>query len=295
VDNWTTAGVPSPDPLLDRPCAALPGPFFNVETNVLGVHFRNQLQIAVPISDTQTDTVQFPGPRLNDTVSPRFEGGYRLGDGWGDLLLSYRFLSTQGNGLLLTGVGPAHDSGRVALNSFDFNYAAQEFSLGPAWEMRWRTGIRAAIIYYDARLSSDQPASDPGTVLSQHAVSYFWGLGPCLALEVSRKTPIAGLSVFGRIDDALQFGHITQTGIETLAGGPGVAPQTFQNKVGFEQTSLQAVEELGLSWTVPGWNHSRFLLGYHFETYFQLARFNFTASRGQLDTQGLFLRAEFNF
>jgi hypothetical protein len=295
VDSWTTAGVPSPDPLLDRPGAPLPGPFFNVETNLLGVHFRNQLQIAVPTTDTQTDTVQFPGPRLNDTVSPRFEVGYRLADGWGDLLLSYRFLCTQGNQALLSDTGPAQVSGQVALNSFDFNYAAQEFALGPAWEMRWRTGIRATIIYYGARLSIDQPASDPGTLLAQREVNYFWGLGPCLTLELSRATPIAGLSVFGRIDDSLQFGHITQTGIESLAGGPGVAAQEFQTKLGFEQTTLQTVEEVGLSYTVPGWNHSRFLLGYHFETYFQLARINFNLSRGQLDAQGLFLRAEINF
>jgi hypothetical protein len=294
ADGWATAGVPSPDPLLDRPGAALPGPFFNVETNVLGVHFRNQLQIAVPISDTQTDIVQFFGPSLNDTLSPRFEIGYRFSDGWGELLVGYRFLCTQGGQSLATDSGPAQRSGRLALNTFDFGYAVQEFSLGPNWDMRWRTGVRASIFYYDARFSFDQPASDPGTLLAQREVNYFWGLGPWLALDLSRKTCIPGLAVFARIDGALQFGHITQTGVENLVGDDGTA-QDLKAKYGFEVTSLSLTEEVGLSYTVPGWNHSRFLLGYHYETWFQLGRFNFTQSRGQLDAQGLFLRAELNF
>ena len=295
ADRWTTAGLPAPDPLLERPGTPSAGLFFNVEPNVLAVHFRNQLQIDVPVSSTQTDTVHFPGPRLDATVSPRFEAGYRLEDGWGELLLGYRFLSTQGSGPETGDLGPAHSSGRLALNSFDLGYGSQEFSLGSDWEMRWRTGVRASILYYDARLSYDPPASDPGTLLNQREVNYFWGLGPFTGLEVAWKTKVPGLSVFGRFDGALQFGNITQTGVETLAGAPGAGPQEALAKYGYQVTVLALAEEVGLSYTVPGWNHSRFLVGYRYETWWQAGRFNFTSSRGQLDTQGVFLRAEFNF
>ena len=81
VDGWTTAGVPSPDPLLDRSGSALPGLFFNVETNVLAVHFRNQLHIGVPVGPNQTAVVNFYGPGLDDTVSPRVTNGGRIAFG----------------------------------------------------------------------------------------------------------------------------------------------------------------------------------------------------------------------
>jgi hypothetical protein len=295
VDSWNVPPLPSPDPLLDRPGAPLPGLFFNVEPNVLGVHFRNQLQIAVPVSPTRTDLVRFYGPRLDDTVSPRFELGCRLEDGWGELFVGYRFLNTDGSNPVPNSTVAAHESGRLALNSFDFGYSAQEFALGPNWDMRWRTGLRFSAVYYDARFSFDQPSPVAGALLGQHEVNYFWGLGPLVGLELSRKTMIPGLSVFGRLNGALQFGHITQTGIEDLAGTGGGGPEQFQAKYGFEVTVLTLAEEVGLSYTVPDWNHSRFLIGYHYETWWQVGRFNFTQSRGQIDAQGVFLRAELNF
>jgi hypothetical protein len=273
----------------------LPGLFFNVEPNILAVRFRNQLQIAVPVSATQTDLVQLHGPGLDDTMSQRFEVGWRLEDGWGDLFVGYRFLATDGSNPLVTTLGPAHESGRLAVNSFDWGYSAQEFALGPDWDMRWRTGVRFSFVYYDARFSLDQSPPGAGTLLGQHAVNYFWSLGPFVGMELSRKTMIPGLSVFGRFDGTLHFGHVTQTGVEDLTGAAGTGPQRFQAKYGFEQTSLTLAEEVGLGYTVPGWNHSRFLIGYHYETWWQVGRLNFTASRGQIDAQGVFLRAEFNF
>jgi hypothetical protein len=292
-DHWTSAEVPTLDPLLDRPGSPPPGPFFNVDVDALGVHFRNQLQIAVPVSATRTDTVQFYGPTLDNTVAPRFELGYRLADGWGDLFLGYRFLNTQGGSDETSSFGAARATGRLVFNVFDFGYAAHEYALGPDWDMRWRTGVRATIFYYDAQLTPDSPGTAPGSVLNQHEVDYFWGLGPWVAAEVGYKLPIPGLTILGRLEGALQFGHIDQTGAETLAGAAGSA--MFLNREGFEVTVLTAVEEMGLSYTPPGWEQCRFLLGYHFETWFQIGRFNFTPSRGQFDAQGIFARAEITF
>ncbi len=300
VDAWSAPPLPSPDPLLDRPGAPLPGLFFNVEPDVVSVHFRNQFHIAVPVSATQTDTVQFPGPHLDAALSSRFEVGWRLDDGWGELLVAYRFLCTQGSNVETTSAGPARDTGRLALNAFDFGYASQEFALGSDWDMRWRTGVRTTFFYYDARLAFDQPAAGAGALLGQGETNYFVGVGPWLALDLSWKTSVPGLAVFGRIDGALQFGHISQTGAEVLAGPAGASE--FQATGGWEVTVLSLSEEVGLSYTVPGWNYSRFLIGFHYETYFQLGRFNPTSaqppppnSRGQLDDLGVFLRAEFNF
>ena len=49
----------------------------------------------------------------------------------------------------------------------------------------------------------------------------------------------------------------------------------------------------GLSYTVPGWNYSRFLVGYEYEVFYDIGRLN--EGRGQLENQVLFLRAELNF
>ena len=196
---------------------------------------------------THIDAVQFPGPRLDDTLSPRFEVGCRLADGWGDLLIGYRFLNTQGGGGVDTAFGPGQNTGRLALNAFDFAYASQEFSLGPDWDMRWRIGVRSTILYYDARLGLAQPGVDHGLLLTnQREVNYFWGLGPWAGLELSRKTMVPGFAVFGRLEDSLQFGHITQTGVEDFLGNPEA-----RNKVGFEVTVLTLTEEVGVSYTAP--------------------------------------------
>ncbi len=303
VDAWAAPPLPSPDPLLDRPGAPLPGLFVNVEPDIVGVHFRNQFHIAVPVNAVRTDTVQFPGPRLDDALSMRVEAGWRLEDGWGDLLVGYRFLCTQGgNGetAAATGVGSAQNSGRLALNSFDFAYQSHEFALGPDWDMRWRTGIRTTFFYYDARLALAEPAAGVGALLGEGERNYFVGIGPLLALELSWKTPLPGLAVFGRIDGGLQFGHISQTGAEILAGSAGATE--FESTGGWEVTVLSLSEEAGLSYTLPDWNYSRLMLGFHYETYFQLGRLNPTGgqppppnSRGQLDDVGVFLRAEWNF
>jgi hypothetical protein len=293
-DHWSTTELPFPDPLLDRPCAALPGLFFNVEPNALWTHFRNQLQIPIAVTPTRTDTLAFFGPKLNPTVSPRFEIGCRLEDGWGSLLVGYRFLTTQGSSQEAADTaGSAQNSGRLALNSFDFGYASQEFSLGPALDMRWRTGLRSTIVYYDARLSFNDRDTGPGSLLEQREINYFWGVGPWLGLDLARNTTIPGLAIFARVEGALQFGHITQTGTELFGGNSQDATRLVQGQSSFEVTVLQLAEEIGLSYTVPCWNHSRFLLGYHYETWFQVGRLN--SSRGQIDTQGVFLRAELNF
>jgi hypothetical protein len=56
---------------------------------------------------------------------------------------------------------------------------------------------------------------------------------------------------------------------------------------------------VGLSYDVPQWNHSRFLLGYQYEQFFQIGRQSpisgIIDTRGSLDAHGFFLRAEFNF
>src|SRR5262249_2620650 len=253
VDEWAKAKLPFPDPLLDRPDAQMPGFFFDFEPDVVWVHFRNELRITVPVSATQTDTVQFFGPGLNPAFSPRFEFGCRLDDGWGDLLLGYRFLSTEGSRGEPSSPVPATTSGRLDFHTLDLCYAAQEFALGPCWDMRWRTGVRGTVLYYDARLDLHVPAPDPGTLVAQRGVNYFWGIGPLVGLDLSYKTAIPGLALFVRLQGALNFGRIDQTGTERFAGAPNDPATKAELKHRNEVSVPMASEEFGVSYVVPEW------------------------------------------
>src|SRR5262249_25559680 len=147
--------------------APLPGCYFNVETNVDFPHLRNLLKVPVPISDTQTDTLAFPGNRLDPTIAPRFEVGYRFPDGWGRLQLAYSFEATSGSNAGVSDQGALAQHGRLDVNIAEFDYVSREFSLGPHWEMRWGVGAQGMTFFFDSSVRFLNPGTAPGTVLSQ--------------------------------------------------------------------------------------------------------------------------------
>ena len=279
-----------PDPLLERPDMPLPGWFFDVDANIVQVRVRNQLTNNVTVSPLQTDTINFQGNPLDWTVSPRFEAGYHLADGLGDLQLGYRFLATSGGATIGTPAGAAGQHGRLDLNEFDLQYVSHEFSLAPLWEMRWNFGARAATLYFDSRLSFLNAAPGPGAPVTQDETNFLHAYGPLAGLELARHSAVPGLSFIGKLEAASLFGRIKQTFGEEVAGNPTASGLTRQQaSVGVP--TLNGI--IGLSYDIPRWQHSRVLVGYEFETWWQIGRLN--DSRGQLDLQGLFLRAEIAF
>jgi hypothetical protein len=279
------------DPLLDRVDSPFPGWYFDAESSAVAVHLRNQLTSPVTISSTRTDIVHFEGNRLDWADTPRFELGYRLPDGMGSIQLSYRFLATEGSDGLTNGFGNASQNGRLALNIVDVDYLVREYSLGPDWEMRWGIGFRFANLFFDSRVNYAQPTGD---VLAQSEANSLWTYNAHALVEVDRKLPIPGLAFFARAEGSGGWAEIRQTFTETVSGaGPGggalFAQSQGENQVGVPTLS----EQVGLSYTVPSWNFSRFLIGYQYETWWQVGRMN--DSRAQLDDQGVFLRFELNF
>jgi hypothetical protein len=287
------------DPLLDRPRAPLPGWFVNAESSVVGVHLTNQLTNTLTLSATRTDTVRFPGNPLNWTVTPRFEFGYRLPDGWGALQIGYRFLTTEGSDLFAVTQGAPTDAaqkGRLDINIIDLDYVSREYSLGPNWEMRWAVGVRAFFLYFDSQLSFLNASPNPGDVLTQLETNHVYLYGFHGVLDLSRKTPVPGLAIFGRLDGSGMVGRIGQTYSESLAPTPdGSRPAFAQTRLNRTDGVPTLAAEVGLTYTVPAWNNSRFLLGYQYETFWEMGRIAETGSRAQVNIQGVFLRAEFNF
>jgi hypothetical protein len=302
--SWPTYNFNQPDPLLDRPYAAPPGWYTNVETNFLFVHLRNQLGAPVPNSLTGTsDFVKFAGNPIDPTISPRFEIGYRFPGNWGGVQLGYRFLTSQGSDVMTTGPeddiqASAQQKGILEYNLIDVTYVSREFALGPYWDLRWGVGARALFLYFNSGLQFLNPGSNVGAILAQNESNSLSGFGVWGFIDLERKMPIAGLALFGRFEATDLEAQVRQGFSETVAGGSG-APLTFSARYDFSVGVPILREVAGVSYTVPQWNYSRFLLGVQWETYFQIGRDNLTSgiisSRGQLDLYGLFFRAEFNF
>jgi hypothetical protein len=286
------------DPLLDRPQAPLPGFFINVESSVVHPHLTNQLQNMVVLSSTRTDLVQFPGNDLDWVVMPSIALGYRLADGWGAFELSYRFLISQGS-TSFAGSGGAPGLGqktRLDVHVVDLDYLSREYSLGPDWEMRWAIGARGLFLYFDSQLSLLNGMPSPGDVLSQFETNQLYAYGAHAQLDLSRRLPFHGWAVFGRFDGSGMVGRVGQTYSEVLAPTPdGSLPVFGQTRINRTAGIPTLATEVGLSYTVPGWNNSRFLIGYQYETFFDIGRIGETGARAQVVDQGIFLRAEFNF
>jgi hypothetical protein len=298
-------------PLLDRPEAAPPGVFFNAESSVVWVHLRNELvggfapnfSVGMPPSGGMPitgDLVSFPGNPLNATVTPRFELGYRFPDGFGELRLSYRFLDTRGSDtLVVPGLGPASQKGRLDVNFIDLDFGTRQFCLGRLWEMRTAVGLRYATAFFDSQVSFLRPTTvqespfgiAPFTRLSQSEAVGNRYIGAHSVWELGRKLPVPGLTLFGRLEGAGMYGRVHQTFKETFVEAPGFTQTRVTNGVG---TPLLATQ-VGFSYDVPQWNHCRFLIGYQFEMWWQFGRGNNDLSFGTLDDQGLFLRAELTF
>jgi hypothetical protein len=292
--GWPRLEFPRPDPLLDRPDAPLAGPYFNVETNIAFPHLRNQLIVPVTISPTQTDLIQFPGNRLDPTIAPRFEVGYRLPDGWGGLQLAYSFELASGSNSLFSDQGSLAQHGRLDVNIVEFDYVSREFSLDPHWEMRWAVGAQAMSFFFDSGVNFLSPGTTPGTVLSQTEANSTVVYGGHALLDLSWRAPVPGLALVGRLKVADSFGRIRQTGTEQMQSpfGDGTVA-LFRSTTATSVTVASGSAMFGLSYTVPDWNHSRFLLGYEYEVFFDIGRLG--DGRGQLENQALFLRAELNF
>jgi hypothetical protein len=303
--GWPAIDFVRPDPLLDRPYAAQRGFFTNVETNVLWMHLHNRLSAPVPNALTRAmDQVELGRTRLDLSVAQRFEVGYRLPDNWGTCSFGYGFLATQGRELSATGPedvvqAPADKVGRLVYNMWDLTYGSREYCLDPLFNMRWGVGARMMFLFFDSRGEFVAPGGDPGTVLMQSESNYvqcygFWGY-----LDLERQVGSSGLSAFFRLEGTDFFARSHQNYTETVAGSPGDRPQTFAASFHGSVAPSILREVVGIGYTVPQWNYSRFLFGYQYEQFFQIGRQSPTSgiidTRGSLDAYGLFLRAEFHF
>jgi hypothetical protein len=262
--------------------------FFNFEIQVVKPVVNNRLTDTVTFPGGFTATVNAPQASLGWAVSPRFEVGSVLPEDQGLFALSYRFLITSGSS---TVIGP--DGGSAGLHSgldfnvVDFDYGTPTVHFAPRWDYNWRLGFRLGQAFFDSTLS------DPAVNLKTS--DWFLGGGIHGRFDVNREIGlIPGLAVFGRVEGAVMFGQIHQRFTETvfIADGTSTTAMDFLQKV---QTVPVLELQAGLRYTPPSWQRFHLAAGYQFEEWYQVGRVSGTSSRGDFYTNGVFLRAGFDY
>jgi hypothetical protein len=262
-----------------------PGLFGAVEISALAPHFTDHLVGTVPIAGG-TDVFHTPPASLGWTGAPRFELGYRLPDNAGEFLVSYRSIVADNNGVQpnFDALGDAQLRSRLNFNDVDLDYGWRLVGPGSPWDVAWRAGVRVAAVYYDTQAV--------GQVVEQRSTNNFVGAGPHAGLDVWRRLDGTGLSAFGRLEGAVVIGDISQSfeEVANLPGGGTVGGASRGDQVqGVPVFSFQ----LGLGFTPQDRDHLRLAFGYQFERWWYIGAAN--GSAGDLTTQGLFFRAEFNY
>jgi hypothetical protein len=267
------------NPLLDGPRDRL-GWYLNVDVDLLGSHVANELVAPVAVGPI-VDTVALPSARLDWTVSPRIEFGYRFGQGAGDIALSYRYLGTSGTDLMpafdVAG-NPGQLHSRLELHIADLDYVALEPSWLPGCEMTWRIGVRGESLFFDSQESSP--------LREERVRNSFGGAGPHAALQIWHPVQASRFGVYSKVDVAGVLGQVRQQFDETIVGvGTGAASQNQM------MPSMTLQVEAGFGWTpCTDW---RITAGYVYEHFWDAAYA--INSRGDVVTQGLVLRAEWRY
>jgi hypothetical protein len=282
------------DPLLDPACLPPPGWFVDLDLALVVPHFKNHLNDLVTVGARPTDLVHVPGAELDWTVAPRFELGYGLPSGFGEFVLSYRFLVTQGSETVAGVDAPAALKSRLDLNVADFSYASREFSLWPRWDMKWRFGLRFVDFFYDSSAAESFAAAAAGSgIFASSESNQYWGIGPSYGLELSRRFDEQRLALVARADGSTFIGNMHQQFSEAstmLSSGVPLTGTTSRNN---DQAVPTIDLFLGLGWQ-PN-RCTRLSLGYVYEYWWNIGRLSNFISRGELSDQGIVARAEFRW
>jgi hypothetical protein len=316
-----------PDPLLDPPALGAIGWFGSVDVGLFKPHLVNELSLPVPVpafsppgippgtpptvvsSPSQNFFMPpFPGApasvtvgvnpsRLDWTVSPRFELGYRLPSGFGGVSLAYRFLVAQGSEGAIGADGPATLSSRLDINSADFSWSSREYTpWGKNWDMRVRVGVRYVYVYFDSQAHEPFAEAAVGSEInSQRTTNSFVGIGATSALQVSRRLDFWGLRATGLIDFAEPLGRVRQGYFYSATTSANGQPQSANTFVSSSMAAPILTTQLGLDWQPPNYANFRMFAGWQFEYWWNVGRLLPFSELGYFFINGIVLRGEWKY
>jgi hypothetical protein len=260
--------------------------FVTLEFLVLDPHVSNHLAGIAFRTNGTAALLAVPSVPLTWTVSPRLELGVHLPDNGGDVVFGYRFLASEGTGLVVGGGDAFAVKSRLNANLFDLDYGSPRTEIAPRWDAKWWIGLRGSTVYYDT-------TSANSLLFTEKASNYFVGAGPHGGIQFERQFSILpAFSLFGRADGYLLIGQIRQRYSETFPDGPA-DPLTAALQVQRTQTVPVISLQAGLNYNPPGLPYLHFSTGYEFERWWSLGRVG--DANLNLTTQGVFLRGEFDF
>jgi hypothetical protein len=281
---------------LDPPQLQPPGWFGGAEIQVVKPRLISGLRNTVKQADGSQATVSVPSAHLQWTVAPRVFGGYRLPSGFGEFMIDYRHLATHGTGA----DGSMALGSRFAFDMIDVDYNSRELSLGPKCGMKWTLGLRTLLLFFDsqANQSAAQAAAGNGLVQQRNS-NNLYGVGPHMALELTRRLGDSGFSFLTWVDVAGTFANVFEDYTTRSApSGPTAKPFFGRTQAFGHQASPMINARAGLSWQPTPTSATRIFAGYQYEVIWDLDRvpnnspfpFNYP-SLGQFFDQGLVLQA----
>jgi hypothetical protein len=300
-------GPPPPDlerpyfqlnPLLDPPQWPRPGWFTAFQIDIIHPHFfANQLKGTV-VTPSKNVNVALGSARLNWTVAPRLEVGYRLASGFGSFSVSDRGFWTDGTGPFSGPAGSFTRTSHLGVNYTDMDYASREYTPWANWSMNWRVGVRVAYTWFDTRVDQPFDAAATGNgVFAARTVNYTTGAGPHFGLELDHGFSQPGLFFVSKLDIADTFSRVRQRFSEasttlTPAGKPSRGE--FLDRFWQEIPILNF--QVGLGWHPPAYPNVHLFMGYVYEFWWQVGtNSNTQTTHGFFDNQGVVLQAGVNF
>jgi hypothetical protein len=234
-----------------------------------------------------------PTVKLDSTVSPTFEIGYRCADSAGLVALAYEFLLSEGTGQQVVHSQTYQVRTQVNLHAWQLDYGAGPYEFAPRWDLQYRVGVKAATLSFESQAAS--------VLETQMARNSFWGVGPHARLDVLRRIrPLPGLALFGRVDGAVLIGEISQHYQLSLPPGGTVLVDASGVRRSQAVTTLQL--QAGVSYSPAGLPGLTLSTGYEFQSYFNPGRLAvdpstsmISRSRGDLYFHGIFLRGRYDF
>ncbi len=270
------------DPLLDGSCwASGLGWFGALEVDAVGPGVKQTLN--APLNIGRGTTLSMPTAGLDWTAMPRVDLGYRLGQGAGEFVLSYRGLVSAGSSSLANFDGAGNTAplrSHLDMNVIDIDYASRENSLGPLWDMKWRTGARIATIFFDSAAST--------ALISQYQSNNFVGGGVHFGVNLKRRLGDTGFSLIGELDGGVVLGHIHQLYAESI-NGAGTASATAQAN---EPAPVLEVR-FGVDYAPQALPNLHLSTGYIFERWWAVGET--LGTLGEVTFQGVFCRGEWRF
>jgi hypothetical protein len=286
---------PGYDPYRERPGIPI-GWFAGIDLYVVHPEIDSQvnntnLGPGDPFHGTFTNATQLPVGDMNWTVMPKVSVGYRLENGLGELIASYRILAANSSGTLLNfdTAGSAQLHTHTTAQVLDLVYGSTDRTDGLAWY--WPTirhytlGLRVASWVFDTTAHGQQ-------VLEERAGNVFIGGGPVLSYDWTWLTRWPSINLDGGFDAAGVGGFNYQRFSETAIVSGNV--QTAGGRTDGRGTATPILGIWGGASWVPDWRNQslRLSAGYRWERWWNIPD---AGGQNDLTLQGPFVRGDFRW